>query len=239
MPNIDNGNHSIKINGNQLQVQGFARLRKDIPTDVAAEKTRNNGVDEVIVEYQNEKGETERAIAWGDKLDFSFTKSKAQPQVTVDGRPARIRSYENEATSFGEGALRGVKDGYKDAFQAVGNAGKQLISNLPIAAGATFVGGTAAVVAAKTVGIVAVKAAFAAMAPAVGTGAAWIGGAAIVGIGVAGALRGGFEAAGKEAKMETIAAVTEDAGPVAPITPREGERGDLRNDPKYNQREHR
>jgi len=195
--------NGVTINGVSLGYQGRGTVRRDLTTEKAAAALRNNGLDEIILSYKNDKGQTERAVVWGDRLDLSFRKGKTEPVVTIDGRPAKIVHFDNEATTFGEGALRGAAEGYRDAFDTLSDVGKKTLKSLAIGTGAVMTGGVVLAAAKGTASIVA----GAAIAKPVAIGAVTVGAIAVVVVGAAGALKGGFGAESNLPKTETIASV--------------------------------
>lgn len=197
--------NGVTINGVAVGYQGRGALRADVSTEKAAEALKNNGLDEIILSYKNDQGKTERVVVWGDQLDLSFRKKNSEPVVTVDGRPAKIVHYENEATTFGEGALRGAAEGYRDAFDAVASAGKSTISKLAIGTGVVMTG-SMYLAATKGAGAIVIGAA---VAKPVAIGAVTVGAVAVVAVGAAGALKGGFGAQANLPRTETLAAVVD------------------------------
>lgn len=209
---IGNGNDVVTINGVRVQFQGIAHVKKDMATEAAAQKTKNNGLDEYIIAFRNEHGQTERMIVWGDRLDFSFHKKRHAPSVEVNGQRGQIVHFENEAATFAEGAVRGASDGFRDAFETLSQTGKKVVAGLAVAGGTVVVGGTIFLVATKGAGAAAVGAAMATVGPPAAVGTAVVGGTALMVIGASGALKGGFSANNNRPQMETIAAVVEDSG---------------------------
>lgn len=220
------GNDVVTINGGRLAQQGIGYLATGVTPAQAGEKTKANGMDEIILAVENESGQSELVMVYADKLDFSFRDQNSVPQITVNGKRATMLHFEDEANTGMERALRGAKQGFSDAFDTMGSIAKKTMERAPIMAGATFLAGTGWIIVGREAAVATLRAAAGALArPVAMTGLAVIGVGSLV-ILAAGLVKGLM--GGGQPKMETLAGVISDkpvrpapapAAPVAPAAP--------------------
>lgn len=206
---------SVAVNGVQLRYQGVSPVKRELSSEEVAAKTLDNGLDEILLAMPDGEGKAKRVLLHGDKLDFSYRKRNVPPQVTVDGHAAQIIHYNDEERGFFEGAKSGFFKGYQEAFETLSNASKRILGTVAISGGAMMVGGTTYAIV-RTGGAQAVLAAIKAVAPPVLRGGLVIAAGATVMIGLAGAISGGFKAAGRKPKPESLTAVIDEAGDPRP-----------------------
>ncbi|GEM_PF-4840610 len=140
---MQRGYDSVSINGRSLAYQGLARLKSGTDAPAAAEKTKENGFDEMLVSVVTPSGESERLLIYANRLDFSFKKRNVVPDLRINGQPAVLLHYEDEANGFWERALRGVGLGFKDAFEAVATMARRSVEGIVITGTVAMAGGTA------------------------------------------------------------------------------------------------
>lgn len=217
---------SIAVNGVELRYQGASPVKPSVTTEQVAAKTLENGLDEILLAMPDGEGGAKRVLLHGDKLDFSYRKRNTPPQVTVDGHAAQIIHFDDEERSFLEGAKAGFFKGYQDAFEALGNASKRILSTVAIGGGAMVVGGTTYAVV-RHGGAQVLLAAIRAVAPPVLKGGMLIAAGATVVIGLAGAISGGFKAVGRKPRPDSLAGVIDETGDPRPpeirVTKKEGQ----------------
>lgn len=214
MPVISgNGNDVIRINGKNVQYQGIAHVRKDMPLHTAVSTTKENGLDEYYVNVQDDQGKTQRIVVYGDRLDFAFRGTRKEPMIEVNGKQGKLVAFENERTSFVEGVVEGAKAALGDAFATVSQLAKTTLGNIVGAGALTMAGGATLLALAKPLGLVTkgFGAVLAGMAQPITLGALSIAGISILLIAIAGAIRGGSAALTNHARMETIATITGEA----------------------------
>lgn len=222
MPVIQgNGRDVISINGRQVAYQGIGHVRKEMATETAVEKTKGNGLDEYYLNVEDEKGQTQRVIVYGDHLDFSFRSKKTEPTVMVNGKAAKLVAFEDEQTTFWQGMIQGAKRGIIDAFESLGDLGKRIMGGVAAAGALTLAGGTALMVMSKLgmVGGAGFSAVIGSLAGPISYGTLTVAAAGIGIIALAGAVKGGAAALTNKPHMETIAAVTQEAVQFNPQKP--------------------
>lgn len=212
-----NGSDIIRINGRAVQYQGIAHLKTNMPTQMAAQQLKNDGLEEYFINVRDDKGRTHRILVYGDRLDFSFERSNTVPQVTVNGRPATLVCYDDEPTTFWQGAIAGFSKGWTEALDAISNSSKALITNIAVAGAAAIAGGTALTMFGSTLGL---GDTLTATAGGITSSVLWLGAGAALAVAIAIMLKGGFEAMGNKPNMAAIAAVTEEADDLSPSKPR-------------------
>ena len=119
------GNDVVTINGGRLAPQGIGYLATNVTPAQAAEKTKANGMDEMILAVEGDNGGVEHVLVYGDQLDFSFRDKNAIPQITVNGKAATLLAFEDEANTGMERGWRGAKQGMSDAFDTMGSIAKK------------------------------------------------------------------------------------------------------------------
>lgn len=219
MPVINgNGRDLITINGRQQAYQGMAHVRKEMVTETAVEKTKGNGLDEYYVNVEDEKGQTQRIVVYGDHLDFAFRGQKTTPEIMINGKAAKLVAYDDEQTTFFQGMVQGAKRGLLDAFEHFGDMGKRIIGGVAAAGGLALAGGTLFTLAAKGGLLGAGWAAGGGLTGVIGAlagpitwGSISVAGTALGIIALAGAFKGGAAAIANRPRMETMAAVTQEA----------------------------
>ncbi len=140
---MQRGYDSVSINGRSLAYQGLARLKSGTDAPTAAEKTKENGFDEMLVSVVTPNGESERLMIYANRLDFSFKKRNVVPDLRINGQPAVLLHYEDEANGFWERAVRGVGLGFKEAFEAVATMARRSVEGIVITGTVAMAGGTA------------------------------------------------------------------------------------------------
>ncbi len=203
------GNDVLTINGVRIAKQGAAHLKEDTTPAAAAEKTKANGMDEMILAFEGPDGKPERLIIWGDQLDFRFRKQNVEPDIRLNGEQGMMVHFEDEPNGIGERMVRGIGTGFKEAMESLANMAKKSVEGVAYAGAASFLGGTIWVVASKGAALEVMKSAAVVLGPkiAIGVGATALVGAGIILItAIVKAAAGG----GNETKMETIAGVIDD-----------------------------
>lgn len=206
------GREVITVNGVRVAYQGLAALKPGVSVQDAAERTKDNGLDELLVTVAGPDGQARRLLVWGDALDFGFRASQAPPVVTVDGAPARLAHHEDEAVGLLERLGRGFTEGFKEAGQSVSTMARRTVEGSPYVGAAALVAGVGLAFVARAEAFGIIRNGLIVLTPKLlsGAGLTAAGAAGVmVAMSVVRAVAGG---AGK-AKMETIAAVTDDAPP--------------------------
>jgi hypothetical protein len=225
-------NDQLLINGKRVTFQGIARIKEasngnatTIQTDVAAKATKLNGLDEMIFAFRGADGKVERIIIWGDQLDFTFRERQAPPEITLNGERGTLIHFDDEQSSFVEGAVFGILGGFKSAFDAIEAIAKRSIVGAALAGAAAAVGGTIWVVASGGTALPQIISAVGFLGPQVAAGVGVISLAALGLILLCGLVKGAATALGTPPKFETIAAIISDqperlqAPPVIPPAP--------------------
>lgn len=151
------GNDVVTINGARIAKQGMAHIKPGMTVEAAADKTKNNGMDEMIIGFMGADGKAERMIIYGDNLDFSFRKSKNEPDIRINGEPGILLAFDDEQVGFGERFGAGLRNGFREAADTIGMLAKKTIDNLPLFVGGTALGGTLLFTFAKGAAVEAVK----------------------------------------------------------------------------------
>lgn len=214
MPVISgNGNDVIRINGRNVNYQGIAHVRKDMPLHTAVTTTKENGLDEYYINVKDDQGKTQRIIVYGDRLDFAFRGQAKEPTIEINGRRAKLVAFENERTTFVEGVVEGAKASLGDAFATLTQLAKTTLGNIVGAGALTLAGGATLLALAKPLGLVTkgFGAVLATMAQPITMGALAVAAGSVLMIALAGAIRGGSAALTNHARMETIATITGEA----------------------------
>lgn len=203
------GNDVLTINGTHVPKQGGAHLKPGLSAHEAAEKTKNNGMDEMILAFEGEDGKPERVIVWADQLDFSFRAQRKEPEITLNGQKGMLVHFEDEKNGFGERTVRGISQGFKDAMDALSALANKSVQGVAYAGAASFLGGTIWVVASKGVALEVMKQAAIVLGPKIAMG---VGATAAIGAGIliVASIVKAMAGPGNETKMETIAAVIDD-----------------------------
>jgi hypothetical protein len=203
------GNDVFTINGARIAKQGAAHLKEGMSPAEAAAKTKKNGMDEMIVAFEGPDGKPERLIIYGDNLDFSFRKSRTEPDVRLNGEPGMLVHFEDEPNGFLERMQRGLTDGFKDAMDSLAALAHKSVEGVAYAGAASFLGGTIWVAATKGAALGILKDAAIVLGPKIAMG---IGATAAIGAGVliVSAVVKAIASGGNETKMETIAEVVDD-----------------------------
>ena len=104
------GNDVLTINGVRIAKQGVAHLKPGVTSEQAAEKTKANGMDEMIIAFMGPDGKPEKLIVYGDNLDFSWRNSPNEPDVRLNGEPGMLVHFEDEPNGFGARFQRDLKE---------------------------------------------------------------------------------------------------------------------------------
>src|SRR3989338_3232193 len=102
------GNDVLTINGVRIAKQGAAHLKEGVSPADAAEKTKSNGMDEMILAFEGPDGKPERLIIWGDQLDFTFRNQRVEPEIRLNGEVGMLVHFEDEKNGFMERTVRGI-----------------------------------------------------------------------------------------------------------------------------------
>lgn len=210
---IGNGRDVVRINGRIENYQGIGHIRRDVSTDVAVAKIKNDGLDEYFINVRDDQGKTQRVVVYGDQLDFSWRKAGKMPTVTINGREATLVAFDKEQTSFGRGAIEGIKSSLGDAFQSLSDLAKTTLGKVVEGGAATIVGGTALLAFAKPLGLLGtgLGATLGTIATPIAWGALVVGGLALLAIIVSGAFKGASAAMVNHPKLEAITEITGEA----------------------------
>lgn len=203
------GNDVLTINGVRIAKQGAAHLKEGMSPAEAAEKTKANGKDEIILTFEGDDGKPERLIVWGDQLDFRFRKQNVEPDVRLNGQQGMIVHFEDEPNGMGERMVRGIGNGFREAMESLQAMAKKSVEGVAYAGAASFLGGTIWVVASKGAALSIMKDAAIVLGPKIAMG---VGATALIGAGIilVTAIIKAAAGEGNGTKMETIAAVIDD-----------------------------
>lgn len=203
------GNDVLTINGVRIAKQGAAHLKEGMAPAEAAEKTKANGMDEMILTFEGADGKPERLIVWGDQLDFRFRNQRVEPDVRLNGEQGMIVHFEDEPNGMGERMVRGIGNGFREAMESLQNMAKKSVEGVAYAGAASFLGGTIWVVASKGAALSILKDAAIVLGPKIAMG---VGATALIGAGIilVTAIIKAAAGEGNGTKMETIAAVIDD-----------------------------
>lgn len=203
------GNDVLTINGVRIAKQGAAHLKEGMGPAEAAEKTKANGMDEMILAFEGADGKPERLIIWGDQLDFRFRKQNVEPDIRLNGEQGMLVHFEDEPNGLGERLVRGISTGFKEAMESLANLAKKSVEGVAYAGAASFLGGTIWVVASKGAALSIMKDAAIVLGPKIAFG---VGATALIGAGIilVTAIVKAATSGGNDTKMETIAGVIDD-----------------------------
>jgi len=201
------GSDIVMMNGRQVRYQGIGRIKKDVTTASAVEKTATDGYKKYFLESADRK---DRLVIYGDQMDFSFLSKQMVPTVIVNGLSYTMVAHDNQDSSWMEGFINGAKGGIAQAGAATVDAAKQVISQIGVA-GTLAVAGGAAFVLWKGVEATAITGAIGALAiPALKI----IGAIVAIGIvvaGIAGGIKGAAEVGAKKHDTKAIASIIDTA----------------------------
>lgn len=187
------GNDVVTINGARIAKQGMAHLKPGMTVEQAAEKTKGNGMDEMIVGFMGADGKAEKMIVYGDNLDFSFRKSKNEPDIRINGEPGILLSFDDEQVGFGERFVMGLTTGFREAAESLQLLAKKTIDNTPLIAGAAGLGSVVLFTFARQAAVEAIKSAiiYLPKLPMIAGGALAVGAGVIIVTALIKALTGG------------------------------------------------
>lgn len=207
----------LSVNGKSIQFQGVRQVRPELDIKAAADKTKNNGLDEV---FFTQNGKT--YVAYGDSLNLSGLKKKQVPDVRFNGKPAMIVLHDDEINSIPEGILKGGTQGIKDVGETTIQAVRSAIGVLGTGGAVAIVGTGTAVAgvaiykgATHSAAGVAAKAAVGSVSKGLFSGG--IGVIKVIGVTAAagaalafgaGAVKGSIEAHNKDKDYSTIAEIS-------------------------------
>lgn len=206
----------LSVNGKSVQFQGVRQVRPDLDIKTAADKTKNNGLDEV---FFTQDGKT--FVAYGDNLNISSLKKKQVPDVRFNGKPAMIVLHDDEMNSLKEGVWKGGSQGVKDVAETTIQAVRSAIGVLGTGGAVAIVGTTAAaggiaIYKGATHSAAGVAAKAAAKSASKGLFSGGLGVIKVIGVTAAagtalafavGAVKGGIEAHNKDKDYSTIAEI--------------------------------
>jgi hypothetical protein len=130
----------LTINGKAVAAQHIRELT--VPAEQARQAIRNNGFDEVLVHDETDKKDY---LVASTKLELGPLRSNKPVSLTINGHQATLIDYDNEQTSLAEGAMTGVRNGWRDLSDTT-------IGAVRTAVGTLGAGGTIAMVGASVGG---------------------------------------------------------------------------------------
>ena len=132
----------LAINGRPVPAQHIRELT--VSAETARQSLRGNGFDEVIV--HDEKSSKDFLIA-SSSMDLSALRKNKPAVLTLDGKAVSLVDYDAENNSVVEGAMQGVRNGWKDLGDTTIGAVRTVVGTLgaggSVAMVGTAVGGSA------------------------------------------------------------------------------------------------
>ena len=132
----------LQINGQSIPAQHIRELT--VSAETARQSMRNNGFDEVLV--HDEQQNKDYVIA-STSMDLHALRSNHPATLTLDGRAVSLIDYDDEQTSAAQGAMQGVRNGWRDLADTTIGAVRTAVGSLgaggSLAMIGTAVGGSA------------------------------------------------------------------------------------------------
>jgi hypothetical protein len=129
------GNAALTMNGKLVPAQHIRELT--VSPETARQAIRGNGFDEMVV--RDEKAGKDYLIA-SNKLPLGPLRSNKPIDLRINGNQATLIDYDNEQTSLAEGAMTGVRNGWKDLAETTIGAVRTAVGTLGAGGSIAMVG---------------------------------------------------------------------------------------------------
>lgn len=116
-------NTTVTINGETIKAQRIMRLTSD--RNAVSQSIRNNGIDELVI-HQNGHD----YLVAGTGMNLNQLKKKQLPDIRLNGQPAHYIDHDDEINSAMQGAMQGVRNGWRDLADTTIGATRTAVGTL-------------------------------------------------------------------------------------------------------------